>query len=134
MATPAPRIEGTPVTEAAALAGVAVFSLVAGRFLAAGEISMEAKLIVGLPIAVSALAIFTHEREVVWIALGLCLSTGVIGFFSVGMPVFLVGICLFLWWLRSSRRLGRPVVTGSDLVWEMVGVSIILVALGLPIR
>lgn len=133
MAMRTDRFNGTPVAEAATLAAIAVFGLVAARFLVAGDISTEAKIVVGLPLAICMVAIVSSERQVVWIALGLCLAAGLIGIFSFGMPILMLGICLFLWWMLSARRMGRPVIVGGDLVWEMVGVSVILIALGLPI-
>ena len=79
----------------------------------------------------SVVGIATQARPIVWTALGVCLAVGIIGFFSIGLIVIQIGICVFLWWLLSSRRTGRPVIVGSDLAWELAGFAAIMIPLNL---
>jgi len=81
---------------------------------------------VAAPVVASVVGIATQARPIVWTALGVCLAVGIIGFFSIGLIVFQIGICVFLWWLLSSRRTGRPVIVGSDLAWELAGFAAIM--------
>jgi hypothetical protein len=48
----------------------------------------------------------------------------------VGIPLLFMALAVFGWWLASSRRLGRPVVTGQDLIWEAGAFAITFLFLG----
>ena len=112
--------------EMAALAYGAALALALFVLIATAGISSSALFYCLAPIFSSALAIATQARQIVWTALGVCLAVGIIGFFSFGLIAFHIGICLFIWWLLSSRRSGRPVITGTDLLWETVAFAAIM--------
>ena len=77
-------------------------------------------LLVGGPLLASALAVVSRSRPIVWTALGACLAIGILALFSIGLLMLQIGICVFLWWLISCRRAGRPVMVWSDLIWETI--------------
>jgi hypothetical protein len=118
VSTPTAKFEGTPVTEVIALAGVAVFGILTSFFLIDGNIPARSLVILGLPIAASIVAIFTRKREVVWVALGLCLGIAVVAFPGSGFFAFWMGVFLFFWWMLASRRAGQPVLVWNDVCWE----------------
>jgi hypothetical protein len=134
MAAPTTRFEGTPVGEAAALTCAALFGVVAGGFLWLDEASTNVRLLVALPIGACFLAVSFRWRELVWTALGLCLGAGMIGFFSIGIPILLLGLAIFLWWAQVARRYGYPVIVGDDLPFEGAGfVLAMVIVFGFPL-
>jgi hypothetical protein len=134
VSTPTARFEGTPVSEAAALACAAIFGGLAGSYLWIDDASTQVRLLIGLPIAASILAVSFRKRELVWTALGLCLGSGLIGFFSVGLSLLPMGLAIFTWWVFVSRRAGQPVVVGDDLPFEAAGFALAMVIVfGFPL-
>ena len=126
--------EGTPLGEAIAMTCAAVLALVAGRWAWMDNTATPARLVVALPIVVSVLAVSLRRREIVWTALGLCLGAGMIGFFSIGIPILLLGLAVFLWWAQVARRYGYPVIVGDDLPFEGAGFALALVIVfGIPL-
>jgi hypothetical protein len=118
VSTPTARFEGTPVTEVIALAGVAVFGILTSFFLIDGNPPAKAVAILSLPITASIVAVFMKKREIVWVALGLCLGVAAVAFPGSGFFPFWMGVFLFLWWILTVRRAGRPVVVWNDVFWE----------------
>jgi hypothetical protein len=78
-------------------------------------------LLIAPPLATAAAGFATQSRQIVWLAIGACLSLGVLAIFSVGFVLIHVAICLFGWWYFSSRRIGRPVFVWADAWWEAAG-------------
>lgn len=134
MAMRAENHEGTRLGEAIAMTCAALLALVAGRWAWMDDTPTPARLVVALPIAVSVLAVSLRRREIVWTALGLCLGAGMIGFFSIGMPLLPMGLAVFAWWAQVARRSGRPVIVGDDLPFEAAGFAVAMVIVfGFPL-
>jgi hypothetical protein len=110
----------------AALAYGTALALALIVLMASAEVNSSALFYCLAPIILSALALATQARQIVWTTLGVCLAVAIIGFLSIGLIVFQIGICLFMWWLLSSRRSGRPVISGTDLLWETVAFAAIM--------
>jgi hypothetical protein len=115
----------------AALAYGTALALALIVLIATAEINSSALAYCLTPIILSALAVTSRARQIVWTALGVCLAVGIVGFFSIGLIVSQIGICLFTWWLLSSRRAGRQVIIATDLTWELIGFVAIWMSLGL---
>lgn len=113
--------------EMAALAYGAAISLALILLLGAIEGgSGTAWLYSGVPIAASVIAVATRARQIVWTAIGVCLAVGIISIFSIGLYVLQIGICLYTWWLLSSRRVGRQGFTLNDLFRLTAGLDVVI--------
>ena len=115
--------------EIAALAYGTALSLALVILLVTTESGASAWLFGGTPIVVSMIAVTTRTRQIVWTAFGACLAMGIIGIFSIGLFVIQIGICLFLWWLLSSRRVGRQAFSLNDLFWLTAGLDVVVLPL-----
>lgn len=129
MSTPSARFEGTPVTEVIALAGVAVFGILTVLILIDGNPPAKAVAILGLPLAASIVAVLMKKREIVWVALGLCLGVAAAALPGSGFFAFWLGVFLFCWWMLASRRAGRPVVVWNDVFWEASAFVVMMLAI-----
>ena len=115
--------------EMAALAYGTALSLALVILLITTESGASAWFFGGASIVVSMVAVTTRARQIVWTALGACLAMGIIGIFSIGLFVIQIGICLFLWWLLSSRRVGRQAFSLNDLFWLTAGLNVVVLPL-----
>jgi hypothetical protein len=115
--------------EMAALAYGTALSLALVILLITTESGASAWFFGGAPIVVSMIAVTTRARQIVWTAFGACLAMGIICIFSIGLFVIQIGICLFLWWLLSSRRVGRQAFSLNDLFWLAAGLNVVVLPL-----
>jgi hypothetical protein len=81
------------------------------------------------PVTSSVLAVATRARPIVWTAIGASLAFGFLSIFTMGLFLLQIAICLFLWWLLSSRRDRRPAFIASDLFWLAAGLDVVLLPL-----
>lgn len=102
-----------------------VLALVALMLVAESETGTW--LLIAPPVAAAGIGFATRARQIVWLAIGACLSIGILAIFSVGFVLLQIAVCLFGWWYVSSRRVGRPVFVRSDLWWEVGGLMPFLI-------
>ena len=119
-----PRARSLAEIAVLAYATVLMIAVVVVLGMADGE--AESWLLSGAPLLAVVLAIVSRARQMVWTALGGCLALGLLSIFSIGMLIIQIGLCLFLWWLITSRRVGRPAVIWQDLAWQTTGFAVVM--------
>lgn len=77
----------------------------------------RALMIVAVPIGLVLLALVTANRPLVLAAFSICMLVGLLGIFSIGLPILVTGICLMAWYsFRTSPASGKS-FTWNDLLY-----------------
>jgi len=118
--------KGRSLLEMAVLAYGAAISLALIIVVARVDASSMAWWFCLAPLSASALAVATRSRPIVWTAIGATLAFGFLSIFSIGLFLLQIAICLFIWWLLSNRRIGRPAFSASDLFWLAAGLDVVI--------
>lgn len=68
------------------------------------------------PITLVILSLVTNYRPLILATIAICLMVGIVGMFSIGIPIFVMGICLLAWWCFKSDLHTRKPFGWNDLL------------------
>lgn len=76
-----------------------------------------------IPYVMAWLGILTGDRRSVWLAIGSMTALTFLLLLSIGLLTLIGLIALASWWFLRASRLGLGLFTGTDLLWDAIGLG-----------